>query len=356
LGGGGLPARSRAPIIALHVLVAFWLSVHAPDLPEHPGAWLRAGVSGRPGCIDETGGLQARAAALLGPAVSPPPTTVEIDVVPAQDDAWTVGVRIDTEGVRAERSLSGRDCATLEEAIALVIAVHVDPLSVATRLSSREEAAALETAPVIVAPPDSSEAPGVAPAGPPREIAKPPRPAAVHERRTRAAAGVNLGAAVTAELGVLPRAAGSVELGVGVRWPHATLEVSGLVSVGPRALPPDTPDVVATFRLYAAAVRGCGVLGRARVQAAMCGGLEAGDLWAKSDGLQFPETVHALWLATTVGVRPRVVLHPRVALGGIVDLLVPLRRHRFLVEQSLEVHRVAPIAARFGLSLQVRLK
>ena len=341
----------------MHVLVAFWLSVHAPGITEDPGAWLTPVVSGAPACIDAAG-LQGRAEALLGPGVVPPPTRIELDPQRAPDDAWTVRLRIDTAGEIADRSLSGRDCTTLTDAIALVIAVHVDPLSVATRLSTRDEASALATPAVVVAPPSSAEdaAPAPVPARPPRTT--PVRAPALRtpHPRERVAPGLTLGVAAMAELGVLPRAAGSFALELGVRWPHAAVELSGLVSVGPRITVPAAADVEGTFRLYAAAARGCGVVGRARVEAAICGGLEAGDLWGRATGLQFPDTVNALWLAPTLGVRPRIVLHPRIALGGIVDVLVPLRRHRFHVEDGVNVHTVAPIAARFGLSMQVRLR
>jgi hypothetical protein len=345
-----LPARTRPPIIALHVLVALWLSVHAPEATEDSG-WLTAEVSGAAACIDPAR-LRPRAEALLGPGVSPPATFVELSVREDPGATFTVQMRIEAEGERVERSLSGPDCATLGEAIALVIAVHVDPLSVATRLSTREEAAA-HAIPPVAEPPQTSTSPEPVP----RETTA--TPPASHDRTPDRARmprpRLALGVAAMAELGVLPRAAGSLQLDVGVLWPHASVEVAGLVSLGPRASAPNDPAVEGTFRLYAGALRGCGVLGRTRMEAALCGGLELGDLWARGDGLDAPATVHALWLAPTLGVRPRVVLHPRVALGGVIDLLVPLRRHRYGVADVGVVHGVAPIAARFGLALQVRL-
>jgi hypothetical protein len=336
------------------VLVAIWLSLHAPGVIEAPGPWLSPVASGTAGCID-TAGLQARADALLGPDVAPPPTRVDLHVQRGPDEAWMVRLRIDAAGEVAERSLSGRDCTTLDHAIALVIAVHVDPLSVATRLPAHDEPSAEVDPPVIVEPPSLEPPIAETPAAEARPAVREPTPRRP-TRREPLAPGVSLGAAVMAELGVLPRAAAAFELGVGLRWPRALVELGAIASVGPSATASDAPGVEGTFRLVAAVLRGCGVLGRARVEAAICGGLEAGDLWARSDGVDFPNTVHSPWLAATLGVRPRVLVHPRVSVGASVDLLVPLRRPVFVVDEELEVYEVGPIAARFGVSLELRLR
>lgn len=104
------------------MLVALWLSIHAPDLPEAP-AWLEASVDGAPSCIDGAV-LPGRAEAMLGPDTSPPPTRAELHVAPEPGDAFAVRLRVDASGHVVERTLTGRDCDTLTDAVALVIAVQ----------------------------------------------------------------------------------------------------------------------------------------------------------------------------------------------------------------------------------------
>jgi hypothetical protein len=162
-----------------------------------------------------------------------------------------------------------------------------------------------------------------------------------------------LGAAVAGELGIFPRSAATFELDVGITWKHARAEVAGLASVGPDARPVD--GVAARFRLFAGVVRGCGVLTRDDIEFPICGALEIGELWARGTGLERASTVHALWLAPVVGIRPRWIPTRRLALGIIVDVVIPIFRHRFSTPDARFEHSVAPVGGRLGVGAEVRL-
>lgn len=349
-------------ILALDVLALLWLSTQPAPLADPPPSWLRAEWAGTAACVD-AGSVPERVEQMLGEA-TPPPTHVRLRAEPA-GDAWDVILDLEVEGPAISRTLRGRDCETLTEAVALVVAVHADPLSVAAHVEAVRTEASTSRVPEpsseteIVAPPR--------PTGPPRaerqaEASRPaPRRPPPRERTSRreppARPRASLGATVAAELGALPTAGASFELGAGLLWPHAQAEIAGLMSIGPSATAPELDTVGGRFRLYAGIARGCGVLGGGRFEVPLCGALELGDLRGRGQGpgLERPETVDGLWVALSLGARPRWVLHPRVALGAVADLIVPLRRHRFAVPNVGVVHEVAPIGARLGLSLQVRL-
>jgi hypothetical protein len=107
--------------------------------------------------------------------------------------------------------------------------------------------------------------------------------------------------------------------------------------------------------LYAGVVRACGGPARGAVEIPICLGTEIGVLQAQGIQLALPRNSNALWIAAAAGVRPRWVARPRFALGGAADLVVPLIRHSFATVDAGPVHRVAPVAARLGILVEVRL-
>ena len=154
---------------------------------------------------------------------------------------------------------------------------------------------------------------------------------------------------------MLPVAAASFELSAGALWPHARIELGAMASIGPDASATDLPAVGGRFRLFAGSLRACRILGERRFQLPLCGAFELGDLRAEGTGLQTPETIDALWVAAAVGARPQWQLHRMVALGGLIDVVLPVQRHRFSIAEGGLVHAVAPVATRLGVALSLRL-
>lgn len=307
-----------------------------------------------PACV-ETRALSGRVAQLLG---SPPPEARLTLAAERRGEGWRISLELEPSGQGLHRTLEGRDCATLTEAVALVVAVQLDPVAVAGSVGWEPAVAPTvdaEPEPLIPVPPEAEEPPGperspVEPRG-----ADPRPPVSRPGDRARLRPRGLLSVAAVGELGVLPRGAAAFELAGGLGWPRAQLELGGLASVGPDGVSERLATVGGRFRLFTGVLRGCGVPRRDRVELPLCGGLELGDLRASGVGVLRPSTVDALWLAAVASARPQWVLTPWLVMGARLDVLVPLRRHRFAIAEAGLVHEVDPVAVRLGVHVELRL-
>lgn len=314
-----------------------------------------------PACV-EAEGLPGRVTSLLGRA--PPEARLALAAEPV-GEGWRVALELASAGPAVRRTLEGRDCATLTDAVALVVAVQLDPLAVAgastgdfesSPVVEREPEPRLPPLPRID-PPPSTEAVGEPEASAERRIerSRASGPSATDRPPSRPRPHAVLAAAMMGELGVLPRGAGAFELSGGVGGRRARLELSGLASVGPGGVSERLPAVGGRFGLFTGGVRGCGVPRRDRMALPLCGGVEVGDLRGSGIGLLHPRTVNALWVAAVASARPQWVPTSRLSVGARLDLVAPLRRHRFAIAEAGLVHAVDPVAVRVGLSVELRL-
>lgn len=361
-------------MMAGHVLVSLLAALAPLSLASAPtGPTIRWDTP--PACVDAAA-VPARVAALVGEA-SMSAVTVGIGAA-RREDAWTVSLGLEpggSAGGAVRRTLEGRDCATLTEAVALVVAVHLDAVAAAGVLAHEETDEREEESPVPAVQPsasrDETRAPRTeadAPRGGSPRSTRGPASGSIDTRErasSRPRALASLGAA--GEVGVQPRAGAAFELAGGVGWSHARVELGALASVGPDATSERLATVGGRFRLLTGLVRGCGVPGNERVELPLCGGLELGDLRATGTGLRRPATVNALWVAAVASARPQWSPRlrstagaddrrpARLALGALLDLVVPLRRHRFATPEAGLVHAVDPVGVRLGLRVELRL-
>lgn len=288
----------------------------------------------------------------MGGEATLPATTLELSAT--QGVAWTIGVALsDGTGAPVTRELTGDDCETLTDAVALIVAVHVDAVGVVRTRPSLAAPTVVAPAPpepiqpAVVAEPHVEPPPEPAPA---RVVAATPSTEEPPRRDRIAKPRVAMSASVAGEVGLLPRGAASLEIASGLWWPHVRLHLVGLASLGPDARATTTLPS-AGFGLFGGVVRGCGAIAKGRLEVPLCGGVEVADLRARPAGRG---TKHTLWVALTPSVRPTWVILPRLAVFGLVDVPVALRRHRYLIDGE-DLHTVAPIGARFGVGVQVRL-
>jgi hypothetical protein len=313
-----------------------------------------------PACVDATT-VPARVAELVGTG-SMPAGALGLGAEQS-GEGWRISLVLEPAGdMPVRRTLEGRDCATLTEAVALVVAVHLDAVAAAGVIAG-EETSNRRSVPPVVPPPvraGSLSSEREDPTSTTVSRASDSRPRAPSRPRPRALASVG----VAGEVGVLPRGAAALELAGGVGWPRARVEVGGLASLGPDGASERLAEVGGRFRLFTAVVRGCGVPGRERVELPLCGGLELGDLRATGTGLRRPATVDAPWVAVVASARPQWSprlraagdrRRSRLAFGALLDLVVPLRRHRFTTPEAGLVHAVDPVAVRLGLRVELRL-
>jgi hypothetical protein len=72
-------------------------------------------------------------------------------------------------------------------------------------------------------------------------------------------------------------------------------------------------------------------------------------------GINHPDAGRALWLAAGAGVTLAIPLGARLAAVLGLDLVVPLRRPRFIIDDLGAVHRPAAVTGRAALGLELAL-
>jgi hypothetical protein len=246
----------------------------------------------------------------------------------------------------------------LADAVALIVAVTLDPVAV-TQTLARREAALVEPEPEPEPMPE-------------------PLPDATAERERGLAprdddGGITLVLDDDADDG--PRAArarlrGAVSLHGGASYgpsAHAFGLVGGRtallgrgwrVELGARWIAPrrlGTSEAPARLDAWMVELRGCGVPTPGPIELPICVGFEAGAVRGRGlEPLPDPTVARFAWLAPTLSVGLRWAPVERVAFGPELALVVPLTRGTF-VAGTLEVERLAAIGGRALLELEVRL-
>jgi hypothetical protein len=250
----------------------------------------------------------------------------------ADGRGWSLDLVVRGEGSHMERTLRGDDCRVLASAAALVVAVMVEPAGVLEEVES---------------------------VGTPEPARAPPAPeldvnTASATSEPRAAPGGFLAARGLLSWGGAPGIGAAVAVGGGLRFPRWRIGLEALLDVPRRATLADV-DAGARIGLAAAALRGCYTPGAGRIEVPLCAGFDAGAMWGRGFGLAQAKQAVAPWGAFVLGTGLAIVLHRRVALRIDAEGVVSLRRPRFVVEDRGALHRPAPVGARAGAALELRL-
>jgi hypothetical protein len=254
-------------------------------------------------------------AALAGLGATAPDGLV-VDVTRG-DDTWIA--RISTP---IDRTIADPDCDTLARAVALVVAVNTVPIEAAQSQAIRAVLVPETMTQPTTTPPALTDERPITPT-PPRGTTPP--------RRSVGGAWL-LGAGI--EAGRFPRVLGTITTAGAIRIGAARIELGAIVAL-PRELPhPAQSSVRARVQSFAGNLRGCWVLGGARLEAPICAGAEAGVVLASGLGLSDGGSAQSPWAAALVGPRlgwnvraGRVTFMPWIG----VEALVSVVRPRFVV-------------------------
>jgi hypothetical protein len=234
----------------------------------------------------------------------------------------------DALGTR-ERELEAEQCTDLVEAAAIAITLAFE----ATRDSAHAPASdATPTAPEV-----GSEL-GAAPE---------PAPAPEAETPTTASAGAEL----IVDLNSLATVAAGPSLFASLGWDalslvlHATWLPGTTETVGPAQ--------AVEVSLLSGGLSLCYALGRGLLDTGVCAGLDAGQLTARGAGLRESRVAHDPWLSTHAGLALSRELGAGLALQARGELVVPLLKQTYGVNETEAVYRVASLAARFALGARI---
>lgn len=309
-----------------------------PDLPEPPGSapeppgsepepeplrW--SAPVGCPSAAELRQGIELR----LGRPLGPREAQIDARVDPGEG-GYRLTLRAEARGVSEQRTLDADDCGALTAAAALIVALAVDPVAVAEVMESTAEPDALPPAP--------------------RRRSASPGPS-TPESAARGFLGGLLRVGAGVGLGAGPGATAVPSLSGGLRWGRARLELEGSYWI-PRPSEPIESEVV-RVQLGTAALRGCGVLARDRLEAPLCGGLQLGGM--RGDYEQVSRTT--LWLALEAGVGLSWWFAPRFGLAGGFTAAVPLVRPGFdaATDPPVRLFEPSSVAGRLWLGIELRL-
>lgn len=281
-------------------------------------------------------------------------------VVEAEADGFRATVSVRRGSSTDTRVLQTEDCVLLARAVAIVIAVALDPVAVATQFTPEPE-------PKPEPEPEPEPITDPLPITAPEPITEPEpitdQPPAPPPRRSSSREDLPLeyGAGLALGVGgrVLPGAGVGFALSpfVGIRRVHARAVVQYWL---PRTQTlPNNLQAGGRFQLAAAGVRLCPnvTFGPApdRVRLPLCAGVDFGALLGSGagDAVQAETNASAFWSAVTLEAGAAVVIAPRVSLFAAFEGAISLSRPRFFLENGGELHESARFGPRGLIGIQV---
>jgi hypothetical protein len=279
--------------------------------------------------------------------------------IAAEQDAWQAELElVDADG-RATRSFSAGDCEALADAVALIVAVTLDPVAVTKAIEARTEPVVepvVETEPVEPEPePEPIDEPPDPPLlGPLAESGEPGLVLTEEDDAIGWPENLQAGLSIFGGGGWGPTQTGHGLIGgrVALRGPAWRVELGGRWAI-PRRLTVD--GAAGSFDAWMVEARGCWVPTPGPIELPLCAGLEAGSV--RGSGLPptpEPTSTNLLWIAPTLSQGLYWAPVERFAFGPELGLAVPLTRGQF-VAGTTELARLAGIGVRGLLVVELRL-
>lgn len=337
-------------MIELPSLLALGWLVLGPPPPE-PGARPTLTWSAPAECPSEAE-LRSQTEALLGQPLDRYERA--LDVRATVEHATTPEPRWRVRLVLGERvrELDASECATLADAVALIVASTIDPAALDRALADTDPVAEPEPTaePDPAAEPEPAPAPEPLPAPEPEPAAAPlvPEPPPL-----RVSGLLRLGGGLL--LGPLPGLAGTPTLSVGIDRRALRVALTGGWALSRPARDGDHPEVGVETSLGWVALQACGVPALGPIELPICAGVQAGGIRGRALGIERPGIDTLPWLAFEAGLG--VVWTHALGLGPFVEVaaLVPVLRPGFALEGAGLLHRAGSVGVRVIAGLEVRI-
>jgi hypothetical protein len=245
------------------------------------------------------------------------------------------------------------DCAAAAEALALVVAIAIDP----SRAGEIDEE---DPDPELTVPPATEPEPELEPEPEPELEPEPalepeptpdvPAPPPERRRLPRAAVRASGGLGV----GVLPRLGAQVGGEVAAVWRRARVgvQVEHWVRRSSRLENPSTAG--ADLSLTSARLVGGAILAWRRFELPLVafGGL--GAVRARGIGVSSPAVRSVLWAELGAATGVQWFVRPWLGLGAHAELVVPLVRHTFVFNETRVITHTGPVAGVFRAGVELR--
>lgn len=335
--------RAGAVVFAIVVAASRPARAEPPGEPDSPRFRLLYEAASD-ACPNAPAFLAAVRARTERPRLAAPGESAPVFAVTIQDEpprGRVVGrleIR-EEDGARQERVVESETCSDVAKALALVVALYLDPDATIEREPAPEEP--------LVSPP--------APATKRRVEASLPPPPPPPRRPIVLGAGVAAGVLGGVGPSVAPRAGAFVamEIDAGPRaWSRGSLRLSADAS----ASDADVGAGSQSYRLIAGALRVCPARLplASRVALAPCAGMQVGVHRGTTSGIPNARAEDKTWLATTGTASLGVDLSRTVTVELEGGLVAPLRRTRFFLAPDLTLFRTPALAGTGGAAVLVR--
>jgi hypothetical protein len=265
--------------------------------------------------------------------------------VSAVDGHWQLRLEFLGRERRAERHFTAQRCDDLADAAAVALALALSPSASADAFDApATSSTALRAAAAAAAPPAA-----------PASSAPPPTDAASSAAKLATAASnapkLELGASALLDPTTLGAVAFGAGLGARARWEQVSVGLRGALLPGVQVSVGSGGQAI-DLDLMAAALEGCW---RRQPGLDVCALTEVGRVKAAAVHLENAALSRDLWLAPGVGVELSSALFGSLALHSELQVLKPLVRGRFRVDETDVVHQLPVISVRLALGLTVSL-
>jgi hypothetical protein len=278
--------------------------------------------------------------------------------VAIEGDRWRASLSLSDADGRSERSFSAASCTALADATALIVAVTLDPVAVASLHASVASSSERE-------PEREPE-----PAPPKPDEPKPDEPPAASEPRLEATIDLTLSSSASADPGWPEGLRVGLSLHGGAGWgPVATVAAAfgGRVALfgarwrvelgGRWAIPRriESNSAAGIFDAWVIEARGCFVPSVRRLEFPLCPGVELGSVRGRGVAPTLDTNERSfLWVAPSLSQALSWVPVERFAIGLELGLVVPLTRGDFVVAEST-INHLALVGGRALVNLELRL-
>lgn len=324
----------------------FWLLVvHSPSVAAPPasrsGPELDLQWEAPPECPSQAD-IEHSVLALLGRPLRDSEAPIHVRARVAEDGgALVLHLRTENpEGAR-ERVFPGQSCDVLAETTALVIATALDSSLAFGEPDTPAPTSAIATDNTAIA---SNQEPTV-----------PDSPAveAVPQARVLGLGGA-VRASAAGNVGPLPTIAPGIELSAALLHKRTRVELRFAQWLPRRVSSSVRDDAGGEIDLWTLGVRGCWVPSASVVEFPLCGGIASGLMRGEGVGLGAPATTRLPWLAIDGGAAVTVRPVPYLGVWLGADVIVPITRPGFRIDDLGLVHRAGPVGGQAVLGIEAR--
>jgi len=294
------------------------------------------------GCPAE-GEVRARVDHVLGASATAHENVDARAIVSTDGEMFRAEIELNSAGQSSSRRMDDVSCDALADAVALIVALAVDPEAVAKRSAT--------PAPAIVTPAPAPAPTSKNPDSKARETWSEP-PSRTPDSKLEPRRPVYFGAAVLLDTATLASLAAGAEVVAGYNPRHAAFELSGTwLSTQDARLAPGSPKG-ASEHAFGVGARGCWEIFGSALDVGPCGGAELDGIFASGFGATTSTDAAVALFRALIGARAKLQFSRFVLRLG-AEAAVPFTRPSFVIDNAGTIQHISPATLRATFGAEV---